>query len=385
MKDSPSIKLNLPASKSINNRLLILQHLYPDRIKLKNTSSAEDTIVLKELLEQEYKGILDCKMAGTTLRFLTAYFSIQEAKTVTLTGHPRLLERPVDPLVETLKLLGAQIEYLDKQGYPPLRISGKKLKSIEVEINADISSQFITALALIAPKLEKGLKLYFRGELVSSPYVSMTLQILKSLNIKYDYNLEHLHIKHKSDIPKREYTIENDWSAASYFIAACALKPVQNLSLSGLSRNSWQGDSAILNFTRSFGLNFSWNENCLIVDSNPIKPKMMEALMADFPDLVPTLVVLCSILKVPFRFYGVYHLKIKESDRIEALRTELEKFNVRTKFDGECLKSVDFGEMPEKARVITHNDHRMAMAFSLYRFKCEVSFDNEEVVSKSFP
>ena len=380
-------EIQITGSKSESNRLLILQKLFGN-IEIKNISNSQDTKLLQTALNSDEK-TMDIHHAGTAMRFLTSFFAVQEGVEKILTGSERMKQRPIKPLLEALRELGADIEYLENEGFPPLKIKGKKLEKNFVEIPADISSQFITSLILVGGKLEKGLTIRLLGEITSRPYIEMTLKLLsvisgKSIILK-DKTIQIPNIKTQ----KTAFTVESDWSSASYFYSFSTLDR-QKITLKNFNENSLQGDSRITEiYSQFFGIDTVFNENqqeiTLIPKSNFSLPQSIQLNMNDCPDIAQTICVTAAALKIPFEIGGLATLKIKETDRLSALQNELKKIGCETEITDNSIKSVLYTNPEKNISIATYGDHRMAMAFAPYSLIQEIEIQNPEVVEKSFP
>ena len=380
-------EIQITGSKSESNRLLILQKLFGN-IEIKNISNSQDTKLLQKALNSDEKTI-DIHHAGTAMRFLTSFFAVQEGVEKILTGSERMKQRPIKPLVEALKELGADIEYLENEGFPPLKIKGKKLEKNFVEIPADISSQFITSLILVGGKLENGLTIKLLGEITSRPYIEMTLKLLSEISgksiILKDKTIQIPNIKTQ----KTAITVESDWSSASYFYSFSALDR-QKITLKNFNKNSLQGDSRITEiYSLFFGIDTVFNENqqeiTLIPKSNFSLPQSIQLNMNGCPDIAQTVCVTAAALKIPFEISGLATLKIKETDRLSALQNELKKIGCETEITDNSIKSVLYTNPEKNISIATYGDHRMAMAFAPYSLIQEIEIQNPEVVEKSFP
>ena len=380
-------EIQITGSKSESNRLLILQKLFGN-IEIKNMSNSQDTNLLQKALNSDEKTI-DIHHAGTAMRFLTSFFAVQEGVEKILTGSERMKQRPIKPLVEALKELGADIEYLENEGFPPLKIKGKKLEKNFVEIPADISSQFITSLILVGGKLENGLTIKLLGEITSRPYIEMTLKLLSEISgksiILKDKTIQIPNIKTQKTV----ITVESDWSSASYFYSFSALNR-QKITLKNFNKNSLQGDSRITEiYSQFFGIDTIFNENqqkiTLIPKSNFSLPQSIQLNMNDCPDIAQTVCITASALKIPFEIGGLATLKIKETDRLSALQNELKKIGCETEITDSSIKSVLYTKPEKNISIATYSDHRMAMAFAPYSLIQEIEIQNPEVVEKSFP
>jgi 3-phosphoshikimate 1-carboxyvinyltransferase len=378
-------EIPLTASKSITNRLLIMEALCKKPFQLSNISASSDTIILQKALS-ETGTTIDVRDAGTAFRFLTSYFSLIRGKKI-LTGSERMKNRPVSELVHALNQLGAEIEYTGLTGYPPLAITGGNMHGAEVEINGSRSSQFISALLMIAPCLKDGLTLRLTGELVSRPYFLMTIELMKACGINV--------IQHENQIiiSQQEYHpvtihIENDWSAASYWYEIAVFSDHSEIILQNLSSNSLQGDSRIADLANIFGINTSFeNGNAVLSKIRTAEPlTYFEYDFTDCPDLVMTMAAICTGKKVRSVFNGISHLRLKESDRLEAMKSELEKFGVFILLSDQSMIIEPSGERQHNIAVDTHNDHRLAMSLiPLAMLTGHLTMSNYQVVKKSYP
>ena len=381
----------ISGSKSISNRLLILEKLF-NNIRVFNLSNAQDTVLLQNALE-ESNAEINVHHAGTTMRFLTSYFSIQEGKTTILTGSERMKNRPIKPLVHALKILGAEIEYLEKDGFPPLKIVGKKLENSSVKISANISSQFITSLLLIGGTLENGLKLKLEGKITSLPYLEMTLKILKDAGISWSWeeNVVTVFKKEKESTDRLiYYQVESDWTSASYYYSLCAIGK-ETINLNKFKNYSIQGDHRIKDiYWEYFGVNTitdSSQDEISLQFSDPLfqYPEKIELNLNDCPDIAQTLCVTSASLQIPFHFTGLETLKIKETDRLFALKNELLKIGCFVEISANSIRSQEFFEVKDPISISTYEDHRMAMSFAPYCLISELNIENEQVVEKSYP
>lgn len=381
--------VQISGSKSISNRLLILESLF-NTIKIGNLSNSQDTQLLKKALSEDTE-IVDIHHAGTAMRFLTSYYSIQEGKTTILTGSGRMKERPIKNLVTALKDLGADIEYLENEGFPPLKITGKKITQTSVNVPANISSQFITSLLLIAGKLENGLEINLVGEVTSRSYIEMTLDILSRFGIKNSFEGNTIKVEpfienHASAV---SYEVESDWSSASYFYSICALGR-ETIHLKSFYKESTQGDSAIAKIYEDFfGITttFSENEHKITLQPQPdfSFPEKIVLDMNNCPDIAQTLCVTAAALKIPFEISGLGTLRVKETDRLQALYNELKKLGTETEITDLTIESVSFGEPKQDISIKTYQDHRMAMSFAPFCLIGELNIEDEDVVEKSYP
>lgn len=378
--------IQLPASKSISNRALIINALAQGITPPCNLSDCDDTLVMIKALAENNETI-DIMAAGTAMRFLTAYLSTVQGTHI-LTGTERMQQRPIQILVNALRELGAQIEYAGKEGFPPLRIHGTELKGNELTLKGNVSSQYISALLMIGPVLKNGLRLHLTGEIISLPYINLTLQLMKEFGAKAAWTSENsIEVTPKPYTPV-SFMVESDWSAASYWYQIAALSEQAEIELIGLFRNSYQGDSRGAEVFSRLGITTEFtHEGVLLKKSNRLVEQLNEDFV-DIPDLAQTFAVTCCLLDIPFRFTGLQSLKIKETDRIFALKTELRKLGYLLQDAQDSILIWD-GErcQPEAQPVIqTYEDHRMAMAFApaALRFP-EMRIAEPQVVSKSYP
>ena len=382
--------IKITGSKSETNRLLLLQALYPNLV-LDNTSNSDDSEVMLKALQNSQlltpnSQLIDVHHAGTAMRFLTAYFSIQEGKEVVLTGSSRMKERPIKILVDALNQLGAEISYEENEGFPPIKIIGKKLIQNKVSLPANVSSQYISALLLIAPKLENGLELTLEGEITSVPYIKMTLTLLNEIGVKTSFVGNKISVKPQFTIHNSQFTIESDWSSASYWYSIVALSEIgTQISLSSYKKNSLQGDSALANIYQDFGVETVFNEDNSITISKTKNHQLsiVNYQLNNCPDIAQTIAVTCFGLGIGCHLTGLHTLKIKETDRLEALKTELTKLGATISVTNESLTLEASNHINENIAIDTYQDHRMAMAFAPLALKVPVIINNAEVVSKS--
>jgi 3-phosphoshikimate 1-carboxyvinyltransferase len=373
----------LPASKSISNRVLIMNALAGNKSDLQNLSDANDTQLMLRLVNSP-ESIIDVEDAGTTMRFLTAYFSItNQAKT--LTGTHRMKERPIGILVNALRSLGVEIDYTEKDGYPPLRIKGfSGQKTDRVSIRGDVSSQFISALMMVAPTLPQGLTLELEGKIGSRPYIEMTASLMKHFGVDSDFTGNKINITPQT-YKNSGFTVESDWSAASYWFAIVALSENADIMLPRISLTSLQGDRAIVDIMKSLGVEARMEKDLLKL-SKSVPAKELKWDFTHCPDLAQTVAVVCAAKGIKGYFTGLESLRIKETDRIAALQNELRKI-------GGDLKEIDSAHwelipsigLPASASFDTYKDHRMAMAFAPLATLMDVIIENPSVVKKSYP
>ncbi len=387
----PNVTLQINGSKSISNRLLILDHLFGNLL-IENLSDSQDTQILKSALYTD-STVIDIHHAGTAMRFLTAYFAIQDGRTVLLTGSDRMKQRPIKFLVDALRELGADISYTETEGFPPLKITGKKLQKNSVRVAANISSQFISALMLIGGSLENGLEINLKGEITSRPYLEMTLKILKNTGIGSRWRGNRIQIF--SDLPQnknsllQKFVVESDWSSASYFYSLAAIGK-QSINLQSFRPHSLQGDSVLKEiYWENFGVNTisedAESRISLLPDHHFIYPEKIILEMNDCPDIAQTVCVTATALKIPFELRGLHTLKIKETDRLQALKDELFKIGCIADITEDSITSQKFFEPNDHIVIATYNDHRMAMSFAPYCLLKPLIIENEEVVEKSYP
>jgi 3-phosphoshikimate 1-carboxyvinyltransferase len=425
--------ISLPASKSISNRMLLLRTLSGGEIKLHNISDCDDTIAMEQGLESlgvQSPATIDVGAAGTAMRFLTAYFATTENHDVVITGTERMRHRPIGVLVDALRSMGADISYDGEDGYPPLHIKGQQLEGGTISLPGNVSSQYISALLMVAPTMQKGLTLSIIGEVISRPYINITTSLMRHFGISIEEPNERTIIVHPGKYQGGEYTIENDWSAASYWYEMLALAPEGEVRLQGLFADSLQGDSCVRQLFEPLGITTEFDENgALLRKSSKVNGQrsMVNAegiasgssavggAGADFkeprersgngqwsitndlttcPDLAQTMVATCCGMGVAFRFSGLQSLRIKETDRLLALQQELSKLGYRiTEHDGSILESetrregIVNSKSPNSKSIDTYNDHRMAMCMAPLAVLCEdgLIINDAQVVSKSYP
>lgn len=376
--------INIPGSKSESNRLLILQALFPD-LQIKNLSDSDDSRLLRNALDST-RTTVDIGHAGTAMRFLTAFYAFQNGEK-TLTGSKRMQNRPIALLVDALTDLGADIRYQNKTGYPPLIIKGTTPRKNTVEIKAEVSSQYISALLLIAPGLPNGLRIHLKGRILSRPYINMTLNLLRQLGVKTNWEEKIIHVSPLHNASEKTITVESDWSGASYFYSFAALARSSKLTLSSFWENSLQGDAKVARFYEQFGVYTQFKEGRIQLTKSGSSqiPENFEADLTDYPDLAQTLAVTCLGLKIPCYLRGLHNLKIKETDRLAALQNELSKFGAQVEIDDNSLKLLPPEELNGEITVETYQDHRMAMAFAPLMAKTSLFIKDPGVVTKSFP
>ncbi len=380
------IQINLPSSKSISNRLLLLSALSYSPYEIKNLSDSDDTRVMLNVLNSN-TNTFDVGAAGTSMRFLTAFLS-KIVGEWTLTGSERMKQRPIKPLVDALNQLGAKIEYIEKEGFPPLRIFGSNLEGGELELPGNVSSQYISALLMIAPTIKNGLRLTLTGDIISRPYLEMTLSLMKEFGITSHWKENIITIPEGKYEPKVT-TAESDWSAAGYWYEIVAMNPELEVTLKGLKKYSLQGDSNVQQIFESLGVKTKFSKKGVILNYSGKQTKLLKYNFINEPDLAQTLAVSCCLLKIPFHFTGLQTLKIKETDRITALINELNKLGYKLEsnqtddlsWDGNFISKSD----NTPVTINTYKDHRMAMAFAPAAFKHpNLVIDDPMVITKSY-
>lgn len=378
--------IQLPASKSISNRALIIHALSGGKETLRNLSDCDDTRVMIKALTENNE-LIDILAAGTAMRFLTAYLSATPG-VHTITGTQRMQQRPIQILVNALRELGAQIEYAGNEGFPPLRICGTELMGNEITLKGNVSSQYISALLMIGPALKNGLQLHLTGEIISRPYINLTLQLMKDFGAVAAWISDNSIQVEPHPYRSIPFTVESDWSAASYWYQIAALTPEAEIELTGLFRNSYQGDSRGAQLFTKLGVETQYTDHGVRLTKKGALPARLDEDLVDIPDLAQTFVVTCALLDIPFRFTGLQTLKIKETDRIAALKTELAKLGYVLRDENDSILSWD-GERckPQEVPVIkTYEDHRMAMAFAPAAIRYpQLQIAEPQVVSKSYP
>ncbi|EAR14361.1 3-phosphoshikimate 1-carboxyvinyltransferase [Robiginitalea biformata] len=377
--------ITITGSKSESNRLLLLRALYPG-IEIRNLSNSDDARVMQNGLASGADTV-DIHHAGTAMRFLTAYFASREGREVTLTGSQRMKERPIEILVEALRDLGAEIDYLENPGCPPLRIRGKRLEKSEVTLPAHVSSQYISALLLIAPSLPNGLTLHLEGTITSVPYIRMTLGLLDRLGVKTEFRDQTIRVEHAASLPESICTVESDWSSASYFYSLVALSPTgSQIGLRSFRGDSLQGDSVLPEIFGQLGVESHFEDDRLeITRSGDPDSDFFRCDLIRSPDLAQTLAACCFGLGIGCELTGLHTLKIKETDRLVALENELKKLGAEIRVTDKSLHLEPSRRIVAMQRIRTYNDHRMAMAFAPLGLKTDLVIEDAGVVSKSYP
>ncbi|WP_298418516.1 3-phosphoshikimate 1-carboxyvinyltransferase [uncultured Kordia sp.] len=378
--------LAITGSKSESNRLLLLQALYSN-ISIANISNSDDATLMQKALKSPDR-IKDIHHAGTAMRFLTAYYATQNGEEITLTGSSRMQERPIKILVDALRQLGADIQYTNNEGYPPLQIKGQKLQASEVTLAANVSSQYISALLLIAPTLENGLTLTLDGKITSVPYIKMTLSLLDELGVSTNFDGNTIKVaQFEATQEAKKFTVESDWSSASYFYSLIALSKIgTTIELSSYKQNSLQGDSCLAEIYTKFGVETTFGKHTItLTKKQEATQKTIKLDLKNAPDIAQTIAVTAFGLKLSCEMIGLHTLKIKETDRLVALKVELEKLGATVDITEESLYLHETSAINENISIETYKDHRMAMAFAPLGLRVPLQIEKADVVSKSFP
>jgi len=379
--------IQITGSKSESNRLLLLQALYP-HIKINNVSNSDDSELMQKALASNEE-LIDIHHAGTAMRFLTAYFSTQDGRETILTGSKRMKERPIKILVDALRALGAAISYMENDGFPPIKIEGKTLTKSQVELDAGVSSQYISALLLIASKLENGLVLNLKGKITSVPYINMTLSLLNEIGIETSFVKNEITVKPQTTQGNAQsLTVESDWSSASYFYSIIALSTVgSKITLSAYKKDSLQGDAALAYIYKNFGVDTTFENNTITLQKTnaTADTSKINLDLSNTPDIAQTISVTAFGLGLECYMTGLHTLKIKETDRLVALKIELEKLGAEIIITDASLKVTASNTINKDVSISTYNDHRMAMAFAPLALNTSILIENADVVSKSYP
>ena len=377
--------IKICGSKSESNRLLILKAMFP-KIKLNNISNSDDTKTIITALKSNEKKI-DIHHAGTAMRFLTAYFAFQSKKEVFLTGSKRMKERPIKILVEALREMGALISYHENDGFPPLLIRSSRPSKNYIKLSSSLSSQYVSALMLIAPKIPNGLFIEMSGRMTSMSYIKMTQSILENIGVNVKFNKKKISITNKLNIDSKTVKVESDWSSASYFFSIVALSKDSNIRLSSFKKTSLQGDSNLINIYKELGVSSKFEDDTLILkkQTNFTFPNHIKLDLIDSPDIAQTIAVTCFGLGISCDLFGLHTLKIKETDRLYALKKELIKlgadaYSTENSFHLKSSKNIN-----QNIMISTYEDHRMAMAFAPLSIKTPLEIENPDVVNKSYP
>lgn len=378
-------ELKITGSKSESNRVLLLQALF-EGLEIKNISNSDDSQLMQKALKSN-SSVVDIHHAGTAMRFLTAYYATRLGKTTTLTGSSRMQERPIKILVDALNTLGASISYTKNDGYPPLLIEGKTLTKSNVQMKANVSSQYISALLLIAPTLENGLTLDLEGEITSTPYIKMTLSLLNEMGVQTSFETNTITVFPFRQLASKTFVIESDWSSASYFYSIVALSPVDTqIAISAYKSTSLQGDAILQKIYKDLGVESTFNGTTLILKKiETSSPNCLSIDLSNAPDIAQTIAVTCLGLKIDCDLTGLHTLKIKETDRLVALKNEIQKLGTTINITNNSLQLKSPLDLNPGVVISTYNDHRMAMAFAPLALKTQLFIDDAEVVSKSYP
>ncbi len=386
--DISNEKLQITGSKSEANRLLILQALY-SKISIENLSNSDDSQVMQAAIASTEE-LVDIHHAGTAMRFLTSYFATREGRKTILTGSERMQQRPIKILVDALRDLGADIVYQKEEGYPPIVLNGKKLIKNKVSLKANVSSQYISSLMLVAPSLENGLEIVLEGKVTSVPYIKMTLSLLKEIGAVGSFENNTIKISPLVDSNTDTIIVESDWSSASYFYSLVALSKNAKITLGSYKKSSYQGDAALAEIYKNLGIKTSYENNTITLEKVSDVTKGTDAFngsldLANSPDIAQTIAVTCFGLGVSCHLIGLHTLKIKETDRLEALKAEIEKLGGKVTITEDALMLSEASIIKTDVAIDTYQDHRMAMAFAPLALKTRLLINEAEVVSKSYP
>jgi len=379
--------ITITGSKSESNRLLLLQALYPE-LSIENLSNSDDSVLMQKALRSDAPTV-DIHHAGTAMRFLTAYFASRENREVLLTGSSRMKERPIGILVDALRTLGAEISYQENEGFPPLKIVGKNIDNSQVTLKANVSSQYISALLLIASQLGHGLELTLDGKITSVPYIKMTLSLLEEIGVNTNFEgqvIKVLPLKEKPLVSS--LTVESDWSSASYFYSITALSEEgTEITLSAYKKNSLQGDSVLVDVYKAFGVETTFDKHSITLKKSNVlnSEAIMNLDLANAPDIAQTIAVTAFGLGLECYMVGLHTLKIKETDRLVALKIELEKLGANVNITENSLHLSKSDKINQGVAIDTYKDHRMAMAFAPLGLKTNININDADVVSKSYP
>ncbi|WP_452600380.1 3-phosphoshikimate 1-carboxyvinyltransferase [Pontimicrobium sp. MEBiC01747] len=380
--------IKITGSKSESNRLLLLQALYP-KLQVYNVSNSDDSQLMTKALAST-SNVIDIHHAGTAMRFLTAYFATQAGRTIELTGSKRMKERPIEILVEALNQLGAKISYKENKGYPPLIIEGQELTQHKVNLKANVSSQYISALLLVAPTLKNGIELHLEGKITSVPYINMTLSLLNKIGVETTFKNNIVTVKPLQEELKEkiELVVESDWSSASYYYSIVALCSIgTEIELTSYTKESLQGDASLAKFYKTFGVETQFNDNTILLKKTELvdADTIINFDLANSPDIAQTISVTAFALRLECNLTGLHTLKIKETDRLEALKAEIEKLGGNVEITDNSLQLSASKTIKENSSTETYNDHRMAMAFAPLALKVPIIIEDSGVVSKSYP
>ena len=377
--------LIITGSKSESNRCLLLKALFND-ITIENLSNSDDTELMKNALSSDHS-LIDIHHAGTAMRFLTAYFATQNGRKIILTGSSRMKERPIRILVDALRDLGAKIEYSENEGFPPLKIQGQEFLKSEVFLKANVSSQYISALLLIAPSLKNGLNLHLDGKITSIPYIEMTLALLREVGIKTSFESNKIKVFPYERHNSKTLIVESDWSSASYFYSIVSLSSVgTKINISSYKENSLQGDAILSEIYNNLGVSSKFNNSVLTIEKvSDDLPKSLDLDLSNTPDIAQTIAVSCLGLEINCNLTGLHTLKIKETDRLLALKNEIKKLGTNIEISNNSLEINSPKPLLKNVEIKTYNDHRMAMSFAPLMLRTDIYINDANVVSKSYP
>ena len=377
--------LIITGSKSESNRCLLLKALFDD-LTIENLSNSDDTELMKNALSSDHS-LIDIHHAGTAMRFLTAYFAIQNGRKIILTGSSRMKERPIRILVDALRNLGAKIEYSENEGFPPLKIQGQDFFKSEVFLKANVSSQYISALLLIAPSLKNGLNLHLDGKITSIPYIEMTLALLNEVGIRTSFESNKIKVFPYEGHNSKTLIVESDWSSASYFYSIVSLSSVgTKINISSYKENSLQGDAILSEIYNNLGVSSKFNNSVLTIEKiSDDLPKSLDLDLSNTPDIAQTLAVSCLGLQINCNLTGLHTLKIKETDRLLALKNEIKKLGTNIEISNNSLGINSPKPLLKNVEIKTYNDHRMAMSFAPLMLRTDICINDANVVSKSYP
>ena len=377
--------LIITGSKSESNRCLLLKALFND-ITIENLSNSDDTELMKNALSSN-NSLIDIHHAGTAMRFLTAYFARQNGRKIILTGSSRMKERPIRILVDALRNLGAKIEYSENEGFPPLKIQGQEFLKSEVFLKANVSSQYVSALLLIAPSLKNGLNLYLDGKITSIPYIEMTLALLNEVGIKTSFESNKIKVFPYERHNSKTLIVESDWSSASYFYSIVSLSSVgTKINISSYKENSLQGDAILIEIYNNLGVSSKFNNSVLTIEKvSDDLPKSLDLDLSNTPDIAQTIAVSCLALQINCNLTGLHTLKIKETDRLLALKNEIKKLGTNIEISNNSLEINSPKPLLKNVEIKTYNDHRMAMSFAPLMLRTDIYINDANVVSKSYP
>ena len=377
--------LIITGSKSESNRCLLLKALFDD-LTIENLSNSDDTELMKNALSSDHS-LIDIHHAGTAMRFLTAYFAIQNGRKIILTGSSRMKERPIRILVDALRNLGAKIEYSENEGFPPLKIQGQDFFKSEVFLKANVSSQYISALLLIAPSLKNGLNLHLDGKITSIPYIKMTLALLNEVGIRTSFESNKIKVFPYEGHNSKTLIVESDWSSASYFYSIVSLSSVgTKINISSYKENSLQGDAILSEIYNNLGVSSKFNNSVLTIEKiSDDLPKSLDLDLSNTPDIAQTLAVSCLGLQINCNLTGLHTLKIKETDRLLALKNEIKKLGTNIEISNNSLGINSPKPLLKNVEIKTYNDHRMAMSFAPLMLRTDICINDANVVSKSYP